>query len=369
MYALAICIARVPEALPDPVYALLSGLNAATVGVIDVSAVKLIEKAISDVVTRAIVLVGGAVTLIWDILETRTKNTHTPMANAGAMTESNRSVDGSVVNEQTPLLDNVYIDTQEHLENRRTNPSDQITRSDAGSSSTHYGFAVLGSVLIAIFGLAFLVILILRGWVSTRDFLIRLALIQAFSGLKCNCRCHLSIHTLIILILIITTRFRVSRHALQQHRPILYFLRVVNAAAVGLVWTAVYPLWESVYLKLDSRKGTSLAESAGFSFAFSELISKSNLYITSVHKYAIGIPGFILEHCKRRALSSLSAQPVTTMLDSFKHAQEEHDKYRTAEANNEQKGHLLAAAAVSFAAMKMYDHYGMQNGKAGLSKV
>merc|ERR1712000_678614 len=46
MYALSLGVQRMNEILPLPVYALLSGLNASTVGIIALAAVQLAEKAI-----------------------------------------------------------------------------------------------------------------------------------------------------------------------------------------------------------------------------------------------------------------------------------------------------------------------------------
>lgn len=86
MYGLSVGISRVGEVLPGPVYALLSGLNAATVGIIALAAVQLAQKAITDKVTRILVFLGatagmlynalwyfpllmflaGAVTVVWD---------------------------------------------------------------------------------------------------------------------------------------------------------------------------------------------------------------------------------------------------------------------------------------------------------------
>ena len=87
MYALAIGISHVSNTLPLPVYALLSGLNAATVGVIAFAAVQLATKAITDPLSRLIVvfsacagvcynalwyfpvlMVGGGIsTVVWDL--------------------------------------------------------------------------------------------------------------------------------------------------------------------------------------------------------------------------------------------------------------------------------------------------------------
>jgi chromate transport protein ChrA len=85
-FGLALGISNVNQQLPDPVYALLSGLNAATVGIIVLAAVQLSQKAITDKISRILVffgatagmlyntlwyfpvlmLVGGLTTVIWD---------------------------------------------------------------------------------------------------------------------------------------------------------------------------------------------------------------------------------------------------------------------------------------------------------------
>ena len=86
MYALSIGVSRISEKLPLPVYALLSGLNAAVVGVIAFAAVQLAEKGITDRLSRLIVIlsacaglcynalwyfpvlvaIGGVMTVLWD---------------------------------------------------------------------------------------------------------------------------------------------------------------------------------------------------------------------------------------------------------------------------------------------------------------
>jgi hypothetical protein len=87
MYALALGVARVSQTLPLPVYTLLSGLNASTVGVIAFAAVQLSTKAITDKLSRLVVvmsacaglcynalwyfpvliLLGGVTTMLWDM--------------------------------------------------------------------------------------------------------------------------------------------------------------------------------------------------------------------------------------------------------------------------------------------------------------
>ena len=68
MYALAIGISHVSNVLPLPVYALLSGLNAATVGVIAFAAVQLASKAITDPLSRLIVVFSACAGLCYNAL-------------------------------------------------------------------------------------------------------------------------------------------------------------------------------------------------------------------------------------------------------------------------------------------------------------
>lgn len=68
MYALSLGVQRVNEVLPAPVYALLSGLNASTVGIIALAAVQLAEKAIKDRLTRVLVILGACAGLCYNAL-------------------------------------------------------------------------------------------------------------------------------------------------------------------------------------------------------------------------------------------------------------------------------------------------------------
>lgn len=87
MYGFSVGVAHVGETLPQPVYALLSGLNAATVGIIALAAVRLAGKVITDKLTRflvylsailgmlytapwyypVIIAVAGLGTILWDL--------------------------------------------------------------------------------------------------------------------------------------------------------------------------------------------------------------------------------------------------------------------------------------------------------------
>lgn len=68
MYAFSLGVQRIGETLPEPVYALLSGLNSSTVGIIALAAVQLAEKAIKDKLTRILVTLGACAGLCYNAL-------------------------------------------------------------------------------------------------------------------------------------------------------------------------------------------------------------------------------------------------------------------------------------------------------------
>jgi chromate transport protein ChrA len=115
------------------------------------------------------------------------------------------------------------------------------------------------------------------GWVSPRDFLLGLAIIQALPGPNFNFGVYLGALTLvptatpsiagaflgglgifapgIVLSVGVQSLWRVLR----TKPVVLSMLRGINATAVGLVFTAVYRLWEIGYLTPESSSGKSLA--------------------------------------------------------------------------------------------------------------
>lgn len=68
MYGLSLGVQHMNEILPAPVYALLSGLNASTVGIIALAAVQLAEKAIRDKLSRIQVILGACAGLCYNAL-------------------------------------------------------------------------------------------------------------------------------------------------------------------------------------------------------------------------------------------------------------------------------------------------------------
>jgi chromate transport protein ChrA len=114
------------------------------------------------------------------------------------------------------------------------------------------------------------------GWVSSRDFLIGLAIIQALPGPNFNFAVYLGalaiasvskptiLGALLAFVglffpgLILTVGFQSIWRILRSKPITTSILRGFNATAVGLIFTAVYRLWEIGYLSSNATNGESL---------------------------------------------------------------------------------------------------------------
>jgi len=114
------------------------------------------------------------------------------------------------------------------------------------------------------------------GWVSARNFLLGLAIIQAFPGPNFNFAVYLGALTLVRTpltpatgallgylgiflpgIILFTATVSIWKE-LRSHRWVVSLLRGVNASAVGLVYTAVYRLWRIGFVDEEFTSGSSL---------------------------------------------------------------------------------------------------------------
>lgn len=116
------------------------------------------------------------------------------------------------------------------------------------------------------------------GWVSPRDFLLGLAIIQAFPGPNFNFSVYLGalalastntptfIGSILSFLgiffpgLILTVGLQPIWQVMRTKVWVTSILRGINATAVGLVFTAVYRLLEIGYLTPESSNGKSLAQ-------------------------------------------------------------------------------------------------------------
>jgi chromate transport protein ChrA len=363
MYALSLGVQKMPDRLPPIVYALLSGMNASTVGVIALAAVQLADKAISDRVTRILVIfgacagicynaiwffpvliaVGGAVTAVWDVWLRQKVG----KLRAGYVAKRRRArneagdAEETTTTQSIPPADELQVRRPEAVKRKvhAGSSTDQILsvetnigsrrseeRGDAEATQvtpvadtiTHNISVKIGLSLVVGFVLSFIVVMVIRGtvdargltfdlfsnmylagtiifgggpvvipllrsyvvdpgWVSPRDFLLGLAIIQAFPGPNFNFSVYLGALTLastkvptifgalLAFVAIFTPGILLAVavqsfwQAMRTKAWVLSILRGINATAVGLVFTAVYRLWEIGYLTPESSDGKSLA--------------------------------------------------------------------------------------------------------------
>ncbi|EPS39598.1 hypothetical protein H072_6661 [Dactylellina haptotyla CBS 200.50] len=339
MYGLSLGVARIGDTMPAPVYALLSGLNAATVGIIALAAVQLSEKAITDQFTRILVFVGGAVgmlysalwffpvlmltgglaAIVWDYkwLHSIVKKFKKP--------KNQNETSGEEIEQGTVTHDSPAQSTSSVIR-RREDANAILPVSSPSSPTTSQAPAIeekplltwrRGTLLIIAFFITFIIIMSLRGslaapplayslfsnlylagtiifgggpvvipllreyivsegWVTSRDFLLGLALIQAFPGPNFNFAVYLgSLAALKTSIpkelgallgflgifapgIILAAGMMGLWRAIRKRRWAVSFLRGVNALATGLVFTAVYRLYQTGVIDADHTSGNAL---------------------------------------------------------------------------------------------------------------
>jgi chromate transport protein ChrA len=361
MYGLSVGVYHIGATLPRAVYAFLSGLNAAVVGVIALAAVQLAQKAITDKVTRILVFLGASAGLLYNALwyfpvlmflagctaavfdykvlhrplrliasfwrkrETNETGGAEEGVRMGNLEERDRGVDDSA----SQVAGSRVASRGSDAASRRSRVSDlPVTQPEVvvEQASDHVVPEErklniswrLGTAIIIFFFITFIIFMVLRGtlqnpsiiyslfanmylagtiifgggpvvipllreyvvaegWVSPRDFLIGLAIIQAFPGPNFNYAVYLGSLTAIyggyasfwgalVAYLGIFVPGLVTVYgemglwgALRSKRWVKSALRGINAAAVGLIYTAVYRLWQIGWIDEGFQEGVSLA--------------------------------------------------------------------------------------------------------------
>lgn len=364
MYGLAIGVSNIGDTLPGLVYALLSGLNASTVGIIAVAAVQLSDKAITDKITRILVLVGGAAGILYNALwyfpllmflagcatvvydyrwlhgpvkavvgvlknprrRRRAEETESvELSQAQSANQENTATTTATTSGAAEERNGVGTRSSQE-NNAETLPVTENGRSTASPEPRivpqermlNFSWA-FGLGIIIFFFVTFIVVMVLRGvlpiksllfrffanmylagtiifgggpvvipllreyvvaedWVSPRDFLIGLAIQQSFPGPNFNFAVYLGALTAIngghnsaagaVLGYIgIFAPGLITIHgtmgiwsAIRGLRWVKSLLRGVNAGAVGLIYTAVYRLWQIGYIDESFQQGMSLGE-------------------------------------------------------------------------------------------------------------
>ncbi|EGU76101.1 hypothetical protein FOXB_13398 [Fusarium oxysporum f. sp. conglutinans Fo5176] len=336
MFGLSIGVSNIGDTLPRAVYALLSGLNAATVGIIALAAVELSDKAITDQPTRlvlsitaaagmlynalwyfpALIVAGGCCIVIYDYrwLHRPVRAVKNTILRAGrGRPTGNENIQGAENGTGNVNSSIVALREQESTEQRDGEPRvvPQEYRLNFSWKS--------GTAIIAVFLVSFIVVIVLRatltdapllyklfanlylagtiifgggpvvipllreyivaeGWVTPRDFLIGLAIAQAFPGPNFNFAVFLggltaanngypAIAGALIAYLGIFVPGMVLVHGtmgvwgvLRSRRWVKSAVRGINAGAVGLIYTAVYRIWQVGYIDQGFQSGKSLAD-------------------------------------------------------------------------------------------------------------
>ncbi|KAJ4858985.1 chromate transporter domain-containing protein [Trichoderma breve] len=335
MFGLSIGVSEIGSTLPRAVYALLSGLNAATVGIIALAAVELSNQAITDKLTRILVFLTGSAGMLYNALW------YFPVlmfaSGFAAVTHDYRWLHRlwravkSIFTRASPSStevenDAIERDSRMDSNNSSTTPQEhEITsRGEPESRTIPHEYQLnfswrTGTAVIATFFLTFIVVMVLRGvlhnppilyklfanlylagtiifgggpvvipllreyvvaegWVSPRDFLIGLAIIQAFPGPNFNFAVFLGGLTAIgigqpailgaivaylgiFLPGIVLVHGTMGVWKVLRSKPwVKSGVRGINAAAVGLIYTAVYRIWQVGYVDEGFQAGKSLGD-------------------------------------------------------------------------------------------------------------
>ncbi|KAH7379950.1 chromate transporter-domain-containing protein [Cadophora sp. MPI-SDFR-AT-0126] len=352
MYGFSVGVSNIGETLPRQVYALLSGLNAAVVGIIALAAVQLAQKAITDKMTRILVflgataglmynalwyfpllmLLGGSASVIFDYrvlhpfvnwVRGLRKRESTSQEENGAELPSTVSQPTIRRSEEIQLPAQGQSSSAKDTSQTPSRAADVADeRSEPRIIPTARAIDIswqFGTLILVAFVIAFIVIMVLRGtlpnkpllfqlfsnmflagtiifgggpvvipllreyvvsegWVTPRDFLLGLAIIQAFPGPNFNFAVYLGGLTAvfggynaaagallgylgIFLPGIVTVHGTMGIwSAIRGKRWVKSALRGVNAAAVGLIYTAVYRLWQIGFIDEGFVAGKSLGD-------------------------------------------------------------------------------------------------------------
>lgn len=371
MYGLSLGIHNIGDRLPAPVYALITGLNAATVGIIALAGVQLADKTITDKLTRILVFFGGTAgmlysklwyfpvllaagavaTFVWDQrwlqkyyakLRLRFKPNAVEAEQHQTNADEERNIELTTMastGTHTPATtaDTAELAKLQPSHNTRTsirsipqsiavsnshsvNHTDTTTRTIPSTHTLNVLTWRRGAFILVLTLALLVIVIILRstltnppfalslfnnfflagtiifgggpvvtpllreyvvgpGWVSSRDFLLGLAIINAFPGPNFNFAVYLgslaalgggvpSYAGALLAYLgifapgLATISGAMGIWSILRSKPWLKsVLRGVNAVAVGLVFTAVYRLWQVGVL--DGTAGVSDGQGGG----------------------------------------------------------------------------------------------------------
>ncbi|KAF4555791.1 Hypothetical protein D9617_2g057550 [Elsinoe fawcettii] len=341
-FGLATGVSNIGEQLPGPVYALLSGLNAATVGIVALAGVELSRKAITDTLTRVLVFLGGAAgmlynalwyfpilmvaggmtTLTWDLRLPQRTWRHMRMNKRTRQLPSEEGIRLEQIDpfhaQSSQLRARAYNQTRDERSTMSASQEETAVTVSTTNKSRIAASWKAGTTIIGCFLASFIIVMVCRGlysgrdrgfdlfanlylagtiifgggpvvipllsqytvspgWVSPRDFLLGLAVMQAFPGPNFNFAVYLgtlavrdtpipAVAGAVIAYLAIFapgiwlyTGFMGLWTKVRRYQAVRACLRGVHATAVGLVFSAVYRLFEIGYLDENVQGGGTLS--------------------------------------------------------------------------------------------------------------
>ena len=343
MYGFSVGVSHIGHSLPRQAYALLSGLNAAVVGIIALAAVQLAQKAITDKLTRILVFLGacaglmynalwyfpllmflaGCTSVVYDyrLLHPTVKWAVSLFRKKKQESAEEQSVELPTIQPQAREEEGVNAPHRPgSTKDSTAQPAEEVPEPRIIPAARTLNISwQFGTCILIVFLLFFIVLMVLRGvlprkpllfslfsnmflagtiifgggpvvipllreyvvtegWVSPRDFLLGLAIIQAFPGPNFNFAVFLGGLTAvyggynaaigailgylgIFLPGIVTVHGTMGIwSAIRGKRWVKSGLRGINAAAVGLIYTAVYRLWQIGYVDEGFEAGKSLGD-------------------------------------------------------------------------------------------------------------
>ncbi|KAL8764597.1 MAG: hypothetical protein Q9209_007960, partial [Squamulea sp. 1 TL-2023] len=281
-YGLSLGIASIDEKLPTPVYALLTGLNAATVGIIALAAVQLSQKAITDKLTRILVFFGGAAGILYNALwyfpvlmvaagaSTIVWDYRWAHNLAGSLRRRPRPIDGDS-EDHAASLEPIEMSSDARLRRHpqvEVQPDEILPRNDSSSEVDDQQRIVPVTLEMRVLSWKLGIMVIAGFFLSVRlPFAYMASIVAVYLGslaaasskdLPSAAGAVIGYIAIFAPGLILQTGFMGLWKTLRGYRWFTSGLRGVNACAVGLVYTAVYRLYEIGYIDEAYQSGSSL---------------------------------------------------------------------------------------------------------------
>ncbi|KAF2669995.1 hypothetical protein BT63DRAFT_454173 [Microthyrium microscopicum] len=282
----------------------IRSLNAATVGIIALAAVQLAERTIKDRLSRGLIIFGACAGLCYTALW------YFPVLMViGALVEENtalENIQSPVASEQATAGSSAAENVKKPRESVRDDtsevfncPSTVITHAAqeqkaCGSTSNRHNIPLqLGIIIIVVFFLTFIAIMVARSIVHPalqplglfanmylagtiifgggpvvipllREYVVQPGWVDArskpFQAQTSTSPSNPCIYSIFVPGITLAVGVQSIWRKLRGHKAVTSVLRGVNAAAVGLVFTAVYWLWEIGYLTKDNPASFSLGK-------------------------------------------------------------------------------------------------------------